>query len=163
MDKVWLILSFLQATKENDFDLHISSLQQMCPLYFAYDHHNYARYTTFYLLPLINVDKTHPGLQKLLRNNGFSVSRSNVPGCSNAVDITIEQTINKSAKSQGGIIGFSWNVAAYHKWCVTHHEQASYVSATNEMANMVCCENDSHKCNPKAKITASERYVNIFF
>ena len=79
-DKVWLILCFLQATKENDLDLHIYSLRHMCPLYFAYDHHNYARYATLHLLSLLQMDKTHPGLQKLLRNNGFSVSRSDAPG-----------------------------------------------------------------------------------
>ena len=68
LDEVWLILSFLQATKENDLQLHISSQRQMCPLYFKYDHYSYSRSATFYLLSLINVDNTHPGLQDLLRN-----------------------------------------------------------------------------------------------
>lgn len=158
-DKVWLILCFLQATKENDLDLHIASLRQMCPLYFAFDHHNYARYATLQLVSLATLDESHPGLEELLRNNGFSVSRSDVPGSRNAVDITIEQTINRSAKSHGGIIGFSRNVAAYHRWCLSRHERASYVSATHEMAEMTTSDNDSHKSTQKARIAASEKNV----
>ena len=44
MDRVWLLLRFLRATKMNDLDLHITCLQQLCPLFFSMDHHNYARY-----------------------------------------------------------------------------------------------------------------------
>ena len=79
----------------------------MCSLFFAYDHQNYARYTTIYLLFLLNLPHTHPGAAQLLKQNGFSVSRSDVPSSRNAVDITIEETINRHAKSQGGIVGFS--------------------------------------------------------
>ena len=38
IDKVWLILTFVRATKENDLDLFILCIQRMCPLFFAYDH-----------------------------------------------------------------------------------------------------------------------------
>ena len=44
MDKIWIVLRCLRATKTNDFDLHLATIEQMCPLYFAYDHQNYARY-----------------------------------------------------------------------------------------------------------------------
>ena len=42
---------------------------------------------------MLNLEKTHPGAEDLLKNNGFSVNRSDVPSSRNAVDITIEQTI----------------------------------------------------------------------
>ena len=81
---------------------------------FAYDHYNYARYLPVYLMTLLNLSETHPGAECLLRKNGFSVSRSEVPVSCNAVDITIEQTMNRHAKSHGGIIGFSRNFPAYY-------------------------------------------------
>jgi hypothetical protein len=159
IDKVWLILTFLRATKENDLDLYVTCIQKMCPLFFAYDHQNYAKYLSVYHLTLINLESTHPGARDLLKQNGFSVSRSDIPGTRNAVDITIEQTINRHAKSRGGIIGFSRNFAAYHRWCMTRHLRASYVEATYELAEMSTTDVDRHKDNRQANKTASERDV----
>ena len=48
---------------------------------------------------MLNLEKTHPGAEDLLKNNGFSVNSSDVPSFRNAVDITIEKTINRHAKS----------------------------------------------------------------
>ena len=47
-----------------------------------------------------------PGEAKsLIENKGFSVSRSDVPAGRCAIDMTVEQTTNKDAKTRGGIIG----------------------------------------------------------
>ena len=62
------------------------------------------------MITIMNLSITHPGAENLLRNNGISVRRSSVPLSRNAVDITIEQTINRHAKSQGGIIGLVENM-----------------------------------------------------
>ncbi|KAL8613731.1 hypothetical protein ACOMHN_029588 [Nucella lapillus] len=135
-ERVWLILRLLRATKENDFDLHLSCLQDMCPLLFAMDHHNYARYATVYFLHMLNLSHNHPDAIQHLRQGGFSVARSSVPACRIPVDQTIEQTINCQAKSKGGIVGFSRNSAAYFRWCMTRHVRASFLAATLEMAGM---------------------------
>ena len=93
----------------------------------------------------MNLFKTHPGCKELLEQNGFSVSRSKVTCSRNAVDITIEQTINRHAKSQGGIIGYSRNYAAYYRWCVTRHLRAQYVEASLQRTEMSCDEAYIHK------------------
>ena len=107
MDVINMILVLIKATKENDLDLYIVSLYEHCPMFFAYDHCNYARYVPVYMMTLLNMSATHPGATELLHRNGFSVSRSSVPKCRDPVDITIEQTINKHDKCQGGRVGFS--------------------------------------------------------
>ena len=112
-----------------------------------------------YLISILNLNSTHPGAEELLRQNGFSVSRSDVPSSRNAVDITIEQTINKNAKSHGGIVGFSRNYAEYFRWCITRHWRASYVEGAFKMADMVVSENDSHKDNEKSQMVQSENNV----
>ena len=110
MDNVWMILMLIKLTKSNDLDLHIAALYQLCPLLFAFDHHNYARYLPVYLMMLMNLNKTHPGSDDMLRKNGYNVCRSLIPLSRNAVDIRIEQTISRHTKCQGGgIIGFSRN------------------------------------------------------
>ena len=159
MDKVALLLRFARATKLNDLDLHIASLWDMCPAFFSYNHHNYARYVPVYLLTLMNLSDTHPGAEDLLRKNGFSVSRSDVPASRNPVDLTIEETINRHAKSHCGIIGFSRNPAAYNRWCITRHARATFMQATYEMADMSSTELDMHKEIRKSQITKSESDV----
>mgnify|MGYP006975829949 CR=1 FL=1 len=62
---------------------------------------------------LLNLDTSHSGIKECLKENGFSVCGSAVPASRVAVDFTIEQKINRHAKSKGGIIGFSQNEAVY--------------------------------------------------
>jgi hypothetical protein len=66
------ILMFIQATKQNDFQLHIASLYSLCPLFFAFDHTNYARYIPVYLMTMMNLNTSHEGSLKLLARKGFS-------------------------------------------------------------------------------------------
>ena len=110
-----------------------------------------------YHLTLVNTETTHPGARDLLKQNGFSISRSDISGTRNAVDITIEQMINRHAKSRGGIIGFSRNFAAYLRWCMTRHLRANYVAASYELAEMSSTDASSHKDNRQASKTASEQ------
>ena len=156
MDRIWLVLRFLRATKLNHLDLHVACLYKLCSLFFSYDHPNYARYTTIYYLILLNLDRTHPGLKDLLKRNGFSVNRSGVPTSRNGVDITIQQTIIRHAKSHGGIIGFIRNYAAYYRWCMTRHSRAQYLQATMEMLNMDNTNSSSHKDIRKSEIQHTE-------
>ncbi|GFR99107.1 hypothetical protein ElyMa_002784700 [Elysia marginata] len=137
MDAVWTVLQCLRATKTNDLQLHILCLEKMCPLFFSMDHPNYARFLTAYILLLLNLDISHPGGNELLRQKGFSVCRSTVPGSRNAVDLTIQQTIKRQAKSKGEIVGFSQNGAAYYKWCITRHKRASLVAVLLEETGLV--------------------------
>ena len=77
---------------------------------------------------MLDLDKSHPGAEELLKRNGFSVNRSDVPSSRTTVDITIEQTIKRHAKSHGGSVGFSLNHSAYYRWCRTRHTRVSLSS-----------------------------------
>ena len=60
--------------KENNFSPHLASLEDMSSLFFTYDHPSYAHYTVVYILTMLNLDKTHPGAEKLLKGNDVSVN-----------------------------------------------------------------------------------------
>lgn len=120
------------------------------------DHH-YARYT-IYMLSLLNMKDSHPGCEDLIRHS-LSVNRSELPFNRNAVDITIEQTINKHAKSSGGIIGFSRNYAAYMCWCMTRSARSEYVEATLDLIGMNEIAS-SKKDLRTSEILKSEAYIS---
>jgi hypothetical protein len=162
-ERIWLVLRLLRATKQNDFDLHLSCVQDMAPLLLATDHQNYARYVTIYFLQMLNLKHSHPSATQLLKAGGFSVSRSRVPACRNPVDQTIEQTINRHAKSKGGIIGFSRNASAYRRWCMTRHVRAAFVTAALDMAGMAADEdlNQHKELSACEKRNSEQRVQNV--
>jgi hypothetical protein len=158
-DCVWTLLSFQMDVETNNLNSYTSTIREMCGLLFSSNHQHYARYLPAYYVQLCNLAETHPGANLLLQNNGFSSTRSNVPGCKNAMDMTIEQTINKSAKMPGGIIGFSRNISAYYRWCVTRHKRAAYVEATMDELDMTNNSEDAHKSIRISQIKKSEYEV----
>ena len=68
---VWLLPKFMTATKENDLDLHIRSIEVFCSMFFSFDLHNCARCTTVYALTLLNLPETQPGADHLLKHPIF--------------------------------------------------------------------------------------------
>ena len=100
-----LVMQLMQAVKTNDYLLYCQCCYLMADLFFAFDGQNYARYLTFYSVFLANLDNSHPGASKLLRNRAISVARSFIPGNRCAVDKTIEETMMRHSKSRGGVGG----------------------------------------------------------
>jgi hypothetical protein len=102
MFRVWELLDLLQATKANSLSSHVSSLEKMIQLIFSYDHHNSAC-----SLPEDHTQSWNSTFQQLIAAQRLSykkrwiiMNRSPVPGSMHAEDITIEQMINKYAKSK---------------------------------------------------------------
>ena len=150
-DCVRILLRFHGAIKVNDFDEYVASMRQLCSLMFSADHINYARYLTLQYHQLMTPHERHPHAVDLMRANGFSVARSNTPGASCAIDLTIEQTINRSAKTPGGVVGFSRNPDTYYRWCITRHAL--------HRSNMSVDYDDSHRATTPLEMKNSERYV----
>ena len=62
------------------------------------------------------------------------------------VDQTIEQTLNRSTKTKGGIVGFSLRKSAVQRWLLTAHSRAAFVDKCRMMtANTKQAENRLHK------------------
>ena len=57
---------FIRATRQVDWDLHLSAFRMMIPWFFACDKFNYARYDSAYWLEMMSLEKTHPGLFVML-------------------------------------------------------------------------------------------------
>ena len=62
----------------NDFDLRLKCWKDSLPLCFATNKQNYARYGTYHITQLENIDLTHPGLKEKLQEMGLSVFSKSV-------------------------------------------------------------------------------------
>ena len=80
------------AVQTNGFDLRVESWEKFLPFYFAFNMVNYARYDSYYVHTLKNMEALHPDM---LENTGLSVqSQDHYPICT-LLDQRGEQTINK--------------------------------------------------------------------
>ena len=92
----------------------------MIPVFFATNYHNYGRWMTFYVLELLNIDTSHPGLRPTLENGSFSVRQTKSSSARSPVELTLEQTVNKDAASrQTGISSFTQSESARRRWMIT--------------------------------------------
>ena len=108
LDMVSRLLTFLRATREGDWLLHISCVRQMLPWFFAYDRVNYSRYLSVYWWQMVRLPQTHPAAYEQLMKGEFCVQRSQSSSFAQvAVDHCIEQTMNRDSKTKGGIVGIS--------------------------------------------------------
>ena len=51
-------------------------------------------------------------------------------------DQTIEQTMNKDSKTKGGIVGFTVNKGAVHRWILGQNERCAISRNCQQMANI---------------------------
>ena len=61
IEMVQILLLFIRATRENNWELHLSAVRLMLPWFFVADRIHYARYGTMYWLEMSCLENTHPG------------------------------------------------------------------------------------------------------
>lgn len=89
------------AVQTNDFGMRLDAWERMLPFYFTFDKTNYARYGTWYVETLKNLEIRYPGLKQLLQSEGLSVQAQSSYSLRTSIDQRGEQTINRDAKTAG--------------------------------------------------------------
>ena len=146
LEMVSTLMNCIRATREGNWNLHLDSIKEMLPWFFAYDHTNYARYLPVYLVTMTSLEDTHPEAHRLLLDGDFGVQRSKQHGFSRLpVDQTIEQTLNRSTKTKGGIVGFSLRKGAVQRWMLTAHSHAAFADKCREKASLGKSQDKVHK------------------
>ena len=155
--KFWMIyiqlvnifLRFSRACRTNDLDLFIFTLHEMCPIFFAGNRPNYSRWMVKYLLNLLNIEETHPGLRAILQKGAFSIRRTQKSFSRTAVDITLEQTVNADAASRStGIAAFGLSDSARRRWMMTKSVRSAVLGHLLTSCGMKSNEDVSKSLKP---------------
>ena len=93
----------------------------MLPYCFTYYHINYARYLTYFLGDMLQLNKSFPGIyeQVIVRNFAAQLSSklfSHKLFSRIETDKVIQMTLNKDTKTPGGTTGFSTIVGVVQRW-----------------------------------------------
>ena len=89
------------AIQTNDFEMHLNAWQRVLPNYVIFNKMNYARYGSYYVQVLNEIESNYPGLKELLFPCGLSVQAQETHPVRTAIDQLGEQTINEDAKTLG--------------------------------------------------------------
>ena len=116
MKQIMNLLTFIRATREGDFNLHLRSLDDNIKYFFAHDLYKYARLSPYYLADMQKLKEEDPYAWNLLESGEiFSVTKSEIPFCGLGVDQGLEQEI-RALKVVGGIVGITQNKSAMDRY-----------------------------------------------
>ena len=146
------------AVQTNDFGLRHDGLKKILPFCFVLNKQNYARYGSIYVHNLANIDITHPGCKQLLLDKGLSVQAQSRSPLRTSIDQRGKQTVNRDAKTSGGIKSFASNNDSILKWTLNRSYQAENMQALYEMAGIKRSTED-YKCTRPSQIIKSEHRV----
>lgn len=126
---VEILLNCIRAEREGDWELHLRVVEKMIPYFLIFNHINYVRGCILYLADM----KTLPEeLKTPFKQGYFTVKRSLGKFNSVATDHALEQSLIRSSKVQGGLIGITKNENAMLKWSTLYHYKASVTKDLQE-------------------------------
>ena len=158
---VELLLLFIRATREGNWELHLSCIRDMIPWFLAYGSINYSRYLPVYYLEMKALPSTHPLIYDQLMDGEFAVQRSTSRFSMTACDQIIEQTFNRDSKTKGGMTGITLNKGAVQRWILSHPARASIASACYAMAGRNTDLSSHHELNKSRMNTDEEAVQNV--
>ena len=124
IDMVQILLDFIRATRNGDWNLHLHATEQMLVWMHAYDRTNYSRHFTYYWASQQKLHTRFPSIYQEFQMGNFSTKRT--PGKFNMLppDQVIEQTINRDQKGSGGIKAISTSTGSIQRWVLSSHNAA---------------------------------------
>jgi len=133
---VKILLRFIRAERDGDWTLHLASMTEMLPYFFAFDRMNYARWGSVYLADMQLLPESAPAVHEEFKKGNFTVSRSKNKFSQLWTDMALEQSVNCDTKSKGGIVGFTKRDGAVDRWFLTAHTRATITRQTKDMCGM---------------------------
>lgn len=99
---VEILLNLLRASREGNWELHLSIVRKIIPWCFAHDNLSYAHYLSRYVSEVSHLEEENPEAFKYLKSGGLSVQigEGNLFG-KVPVDQACEETVNKDRQMAG--------------------------------------------------------------
>ena len=112
--------------------------------------------TVLYVETLKSIGEKYPGLKEMLKKAGLFVQGQDKYPLRTAIDQRGEQTINRDAKTSGGIKASSTNNESVTKWCLNRSEQAKNTKALYDLCDLDAGSNTYKLCRPSQIIKTEE-------
>jgi hypothetical protein len=105
-----LILIFVRAHRERNFSLYVQVLEKLCPIFFALDHPNYARWAPIHVRDMKSLPD--PIKEAFAKEQHWVLSKTTKKFSAIPFDQAHEQE-NRIIKGSGGAVGLTENPVAF--------------------------------------------------
>ena len=123
-----------RAVRTNDVEGYIRILPNIIEVCFALNRPNYSRWGSLFLHKLQQMD---PRARDILEAGAMSIRRTKKSYARSAVDLTLEQTVNKYAASPTrGITAFRDSEDACRRWNITLTQRSMALSELYQLVNL---------------------------
>lgn len=154
LDMVEILLRLMRASREGNWELHVSS--------FAHDNLNYARYLSYYLSEMSHLREEHPDVLAYLRSGGFSVQIGAMnPFGRIPVDQTCEETVSRDTQTPGGRKGFSLKPGTVSKYYLIAEYRSIFMRQFKEMLHLGSSATLHHTDLQASRIEREEEDVKL--
>lgn len=137
----------MRALRTNNVEEYISALPAIIDIFFALNRTNYARWGVLFLNQL---ERAPPQAKTVLKAGAFSMRRTGKNFSRSAIDLTLEQTVNRDAASpMRGIVGFHHSVNAIRRWCITSTQRGMAVTELRSMTDLEIDEQPASQLWPR--------------
>ena len=124
----------MRALRTNDVDGYINILPAMIDIFFGLN----ARWGVLFLNQLATAS---PQSRAVLQAGAFSIRRTEKSFTRSAIDLALEQTVNRDAASpMRGIVWFHYSLNAIRRWCITSTQRGMSVTELRRMAGLETIE-----------------------
>ena len=102
---IGLLKDFVAADREGNWEGHLQVIEKLFPVFLMSGSINYLRYGSWYLQKMRKLPHEHPEVYKHFQEGKFVVKTNAGYFKAVAADMKLEQSIQRSKKGPGGIIG----------------------------------------------------------
>ena len=117
---VLLLLNYTRAVRTGDWALHLKTLEEFGPFFFALNRSSYARFVPVYVAMMQDLRLKNPRAWTYLEKH-WVVRKSLVPFTSLGCDHALEQ-VNRALKGDGGLVGITKNPSTRTKFFLIQDE-----------------------------------------
>ena len=117
---VLLLLNYIRAVRTGDWALHLKTLDDFGPFFFALNRSSYARFVPVYVAMMQDLRLKNPRVWMYLEKH-WVVRKSLVPFTSLGCDHALEQ-VNRVLKGDGGLVGITKNPSTRTKFFLIQDE-----------------------------------------
>lgn len=139
-----ILLLYIRAIREGNFELYVQSLTKIVPWMFALDHTHYSRWLPVHIHDMMSLSQLHPAVLSEFRAGKFVVHKTRNKFSAMAIDQCHEQNNALIKDTAGGVIGLTSNPAAMRRWMVAGPEVARIISEFEQSAMKTRSSNNYH-------------------
>ena len=151
---MFTILKYIRAEREADWALHLQTVKEMKPLFFAAGHTHYARYGLYYIRSMEGMPS-----EVLKQFMAGEHTMHHTAGLFNGIwsDMAIETTFMRYGKGCNGIIGITLKPDSLKTWAYSLHTCNGIVNDLNQMRDEQPPAHTYHKEEMSARIKADAK------